>query len=407
MNNLIKTKLAEVADVKLSNVDKKFHSNEIKVRLCNYTDVYKNAFIDSRKAKFFMLASCNQNEYDNFRLIEGQVAITKDSETRDDIGVSTYISESFDDVVLGYHTSLITPNKKFLNGKYLHYWLNTKQSKNYFENNAGGSGQRCTLPIDIIKALPLQLPTIEMQDKIASLLFNIDTKTELNNQIISNLEAFSKFIFDYWFVQYDFPNKNGDPYKRSGGKMLWNKELKREIPEGWEVKSVKDLMLRYSDKSNHIESKLILNSGKYPVITQDNGDFIAGYTNEENPIEDIPLLIFGDHSCTIRYIDFPFFRGADGTQILRFSNELVLYMLLYLQKIIPQITGYGKYERHFKYLKEFRVVVPPSQNLNDFFSLIKPMYDKINKSRFESQLCASYRDWLLPMLMNGQVISNI
>ena len=125
MINWRKITLDKVADVKLSNVDKKSNPQEKIVRLCNYTDVYKNAFINSMKAKTFMVATCNNNEFENFKLKKGQVAITKDSETRDDIGVSTYISENFDDVVLGYHTCLITPNENYLNGKFLHYWLNT------------------------------------------------------------------------------------------------------------------------------------------------------------------------------------------------------------------------------------------------------------------------------------------
>ncbi len=109
-------KLIDVADVKLSNVDKKTKLNEREIRLCNYTDVYKNSFINSDKAEDFMIASCNDNEYEKFILRKGQVAITKDSEKPNDIGIPTYIAEDFDDVVLGYHLSLITPDEDKLDG---------------------------------------------------------------------------------------------------------------------------------------------------------------------------------------------------------------------------------------------------------------------------------------------------
>ncbi|WP_209389132.1 restriction endonuclease subunit S [Chryseobacterium sp. RR2-3-20] len=180
-------KLGEIADVKLSNVDKKTNSDEISVRLCNYTDVYKNDFINAHKAETFMVASCNDNEFEKFILRKGQVAITKDSEKRDDIGISTYISEDFEDVVLGYHLSLITPNENHLDGRFLHYWFNTQLAKTYFENNAGGSGQRCTLPIDIIKSIPVHLPEIEIQKRISSILSKLEKKIEINNRINDNL----------------------------------------------------------------------------------------------------------------------------------------------------------------------------------------------------------------------------
>ena len=238
MSNWKQQKLGIVADVKLSNVDKLTIENERVVRLCNYTDVYKNSFINNEKSKSFMLASCNENEYEKFILKKGQVAITKDSETPNDIGVSTYISEDFEDVVLGYHLALITPDNDKLNGQFLHYWLNTKQAKRYFENNAGGSGQRCTLVLDCIKSTPLYLPKLSTQAKIAKVLSDLDAKIELNNRINRELEAMAKTLYDYWFVQFDFPNEQGKPYKSSGGKMVYNAELKREIPEGWEVKTI-------------------------------------------------------------------------------------------------------------------------------------------------------------------------
>jgi len=403
MNNWKQQNLGIVADVKLSNVDKLTIENERVVRLCNYTDVYKNSFINQEKSESFMLASCNENEYEKFILKKGQVAITKDSETPNDIGVSTYISEDFEDVVLGYHLALITPDNDKLNGQFLHYWLNTKQAKRYFENNAGGSGQRCTLVLDCIKSTPLYLPKLSTQAKIAKVLSDLDTKIELNNRINRELEAMAKTLYDYWFVQFDFPNADGKPYKSSGGKMVYNAELKREIPEGWEVKNIGSIILKRTDKTTSIESKNILNEGLYPVITQDNGDFISGFTNKNNPITDLPLIVFGDHSCTLRYIDFPFLRGADGTQIMYFEADLTIYVYLFLQKIITQIPGYGKYERHYKYLKEFNIVIPNAKYLREFQKIVEPIFNKISKSRFQNQHLTALRDWLLPMLMNGQV----
>ena len=117
----------------------------------------------------------------------------------------------------------------------------------------------------------------------------------------------------------------------------------------------------------------------------------------------IPLIIFGDHSCTLRYVNFPFFRGADGTQILNFGSSLVFYIYLFLESVIIQIPNYGKYERHFKYIKDLKVVIPPKNNLINFQSQIQSSLDKIEIIRQENQKLTELRDWLLPMLMNGQV----
>jgi len=106
----------------------------------------------------------------------------------------------------------------------------------------------------------------------------------------------------------------------------------------------------------------------------------------------------------LRYVDFPFFRGADGTQIMNFNKNLTIYIYLFLQNTISQIPNYGKYERHYKYLKEFQIVVPESGCLINFQTRIKPIFEKISQSRHENQKLSELRDFLLPMLMNGQVV---
>src|SRR5690606_17038848 len=173
MNNWQKVKLIDVADIKLSSIDKKTKAGERKVRLCNYTDVYNNSYINNDLVDDFMIASCSESDFEKFILKKGQVAITKDSEKTDDIGIPTYVSEDFENVVLGYHLSLITPNEDKLDGKFLNYWLKTNYAKRYFENNATGSGQRCTLVLDVIKSIPIYLPSLSVQKQIAKVLFDL------------------------------------------------------------------------------------------------------------------------------------------------------------------------------------------------------------------------------------------
>lgn len=184
---LKKYKLGDIANVEISGVDKKCIAGELSVRLCNFVDVYRNWAITSEMVEGFMVATARQAEIERFTIKKGQVALTKDSETRDDIGISTYIADDFDDVVLGYHNALITPNHKFLNGKYLNALLHTDYAKKYFANNASGSGQRYALSVDALNSFPVLLPSLEEQEKIGNIFSYIDRKILLNRAINQNL----------------------------------------------------------------------------------------------------------------------------------------------------------------------------------------------------------------------------
>lgn len=237
-----KCKLGDVASVIISNVDKKSNENEIKVKLCNFTDVYYNWAITLRDEPKLMIATATNNEICKYKLHKGDVAITKDSETKEDIGQSTLIADEIPDMLLGYHCALIRPNTDKLLGAYLNAVLHTKLATRYFELNASGSGQRYTLSVDAINDFQLYLPSINEQERISKILTDIDRKIENNTCINDNLAQQAKLLYDYWFTQFDFPDENDKPYRSSGGQMVWNNLLKKKIPLGWEVKTLSELL---------------------------------------------------------------------------------------------------------------------------------------------------------------------
>jgi restriction modification system DNA specificity domain protein len=148
----------DIATVEISSVDKKTKEGEVTVCLCNFTDVYYNWAITKGKHGRFMEATANKKEISRFLLKKGQVALTKDSETRFDIGIATYIADDFEDVVLGYHCALITPDETKVVGCYLNAFLHSSMSCKYFANSASGSGQRYTLSIQTIEDMLILLP---------------------------------------------------------------------------------------------------------------------------------------------------------------------------------------------------------------------------------------------------------
>ena len=214
----------------------------------------------------------------------------------------------------------------------------------------------------------------------------------------------AKQLYDYWFVQFDFPNEEGKPYKSSGGEMVWNEKLKREIPKGWNSVVIGDILDKYPVTKRY-ETKEYLPKGKYPII--DQGDsYIVGFTNErENLLVRHPAVLFGDHSTKVKFLDFDFARGADGTQILYSSIPEVSQYYLYLALKSMSIPNPG-YSRHFKYLKEMPIIAPSIDVAIAFSEIVTPLYKQWTNNVFGNIELTKQRDELLPLLMNGQATVN-
>ena len=222
--------------------------------------------------------------------------------------------------------------------------------------------------------------------------------------INQNLEAMAKQLYDYWFVQFDFPNEEGKTYKSSGEVMVYNERLRREIPQGWSTMPISEILDKYPTTKRY-ETKEYLSCGKYPII--DQGDsYIVGFTNEvDHLLTRHPAVLFGDHSTKVKFLDFEFARGADGTQILYSSSEAVSQYYLYLAVSALQIPNPG-YSRHFKYLKELPIIIPDLKIANKFKNIVKPLFEEWTKNIFCNIELTKQRNELLPLLMNGQVSVN-
>lgn len=399
---LKKYRLKDVAKVEISGVDKKKTEGETLVKLCNFTDVYHNWAITRDLESTFMLASANANELSKFSIKKGQVAFTKDSETRDDIGIPTYIADDFDNVVLGYHCALITPDESKVLGKYINAFMHTSFIQKYFENNASGSGQRYTLSIETMENMPLLLPSIEEQEHIAGLLSNIDRKISLNRQINRNLEALAKQIYDYWFVQFDFPDENGRPYKSSGGKMVWNEVLKRDVPEGWNNTTLGEFCVMYQPQT--IGTDNLLEKGQYRVYGA-NG-VVGMYDNFNHKNSEIAMACRGS-SCGTLNRTMPYSWITGNAMVIQMkdstiNNEFIKQAIAYVN-ISGAITGSGQPQLTRENLSSIVCIKPSKQVLQYFSKKIEPIVQAQLQIIEENTFIARHRDELLPLLMNGQV----
>ena len=412
-----KYKLSELASVDISGVDKKSYEGEKPVRLCNFTDVYKNWAITEYHYPSFMKATAKDRDIEKFKIKKGQVAITKDSETRDDIGIPTYIADNFDDVILGYHCALITPNDA-LDGKYLNAYLNSKMAKKYFEGYASGSGQRYTLTLDSINDIQIWMPDIEDQRKLSKILNDIDKKIAINTRMNAELEAMAKQLYDYWFVQFDFPDENGKPYKSSGGKMVYNPTLKREIPAGWEVRNLFYIANYYNGLAcqNYRPSE---GEDSLPVIkiTEMHNGFTSETERASSNIPTEAIIENGDvlfaWSASLEVMLWGLGKGALNQHIFKVTSNNGFPKSFYFYQLLEYVGHFKKIAEAKKttmghitkdHLEQSQIVIPPTTDLpNQLEEKLVPIMDKIVSLSSERIYLTHLRDSLLPMLMNGQV----
>ena len=366
-----------------------------------------------------MEATARQTEINKFTIKKGQVVLTKDSETRDDIGISTYIADDFDDVVLGYHNALITPNPKLLNGKYLNALFHTDYSKRYFAFNASGSGQRYALSGEALNSFPVLLPpTLKEQEAIGNFFSLIDRKISLNRAINQNLEAMAKQLYDYWFVQFDFPNEEGKPYKSSGGEMVWNEKLKREIPEGWNIAKLENSFQVVSDKAKKEDIQHLLYA-PIEVLPRKQMSF-----HDTAPIENAVSglckfekgnILLSNRRVYFHKVCIAPFDGVtrDTVIVLKAINESTLgfdYQIINSEYFISYATkfSYGSEQPVLSWqdAKNYYYAKPNNETAKKYSNCVAPLINKVLEVQNELRELTKQRDELLPLLMNGQVSVN-
>lgn len=280
---------------------------------------------------------------------------------------------------------------------------------------------------DMFKSIVIPVPSKCIQIKIAKTYNELSGKIENNNKINAELESMAKTIYDYWFLQFEFPNEEGKPYKSSGGKMVWNEELKCEIPEGWEV----------SDLSKYInvirgvayDTEDITNqetAGYIPLLKSNNlqndrlilDDIV--YVKKENVAEDQILennSIFVTMSSgstehvgktAIIFYDMPYTYGAFCSKINikpKYRGFISMFFLsdYFKKKIRTIVVGTSIKNINNSHLTGNTLAFPNEDILGKFEKIIAPIFDKEGEIIKENQELASLRDFLLPMLMNGQI----
>ncbi|MFS9089427.1 restriction endonuclease subunit S [Streptococcus infantis] len=320
-----------------------------------------------------------------------------------------YVNESFWTVDTMYYAVV---NDKFADAFYLYSYL----SQLDLSNLDSGS----TLPSmtkSAYESIVVKLPDLKIQKAVATILFNIRKKLETNNQINQELEAMAKTLYDYWFVQFDFPDQNGKPYKSSGGKMVYHPELKREIPEGWGVDSLWNIANFYNGLAMQ-KYRPDTNEDDYlPVIKI--REMMNGFSKDtEKARLDIPteaVVERGDilfsWSATLEVIIWGKEKGALNQHIFKVTSDTYPKSFIYFElksylKVFKSIAELRKTTMgHITqdHLKQAKIVVPPIEIISKIDAQLQHIMSQQQILENQNQQLTQLRDWLLPMLMNGQV----
>ena len=312
-----------------------------------------------------------------------------------------FIETNDDTLIVSSGFAVLSPNETIVNPKYLYYFLTQENITNYLQTIAEGAttSYPSIKPIDIAN-LQINLPPLSEQQQIADFLSSLDAKISVNDKINKELEAMSQTLYNYWFIQFDFPNKEGNPYKSNGGEMIWNEELKREIPKGWEVKKVANLVPVLTGKR---DANFATTDGQYKFFTCSQEPSQC----DEYEFEGNAILIAGNGDFNVKTYTGKF-NAYQRTYVLIPENSCYYgYLAQLLSRNISSFknSSQGSIVKFIKKgdIENIPVLIPNDLKLLEQFNMILNM---IHANRQQNEELLHLRKFLLSMLMNSQIKLN-
>lgn len=307
---------------------------------------------------------------------------------RGDVGKCAFASEREIGWICGTGCLKVSVDREKADPQFIFYQLQKAETIGWVINHAVGSTM-LNLNTSILSAVPIDVPEIETQRKIVKILSSYDSLIKNNQKQIKLLEEAAQRLYKEWFVDLRFPGYE-------------DVEVVDGVPEGWKKEHIGDLIKKVT-RTKQIKTAEYLPEGTFPIIDQSR-DFVAGYTNDQEAVVDMgcPVIVFGDHTRILKYIQFPFAKGADGTQLIISNNENMPQSLLYSSLVAVDLSNYH-YARHFKYLKAENILVPSREIAKEFDWYVSPMLLQIQQLRNMENKATEARDRLLPKLMSGEI----
>ena len=351
-----------------------------------FSNIFNNWFLPDQLES---LVQTTDKEREACSIKAGDVFITRTSETMDELGMSSVALKDYPNATYNGFTKRLRPITNRVNPRYIGYYLRTPKFRGQFMAFSSMT-TRASLANNDLLNMEVELPSMEIQHRIATILSRYDSLIENYQKQIKLLEEAAQRLYKEWFIDLHFPGHE-------------NTNIIDGVPEEWEKKKVGELIAKVP-RAKQIPTKDYQEKGSIPVIDQSR-DYIAGYTDDEESkvVSNEPYIVFGDHTRILKYVPFPFAKGADGTQLIMSNNlDLMPQCLLFASLVNVDLSNYS-YARHFKYLKEEEILVPTASIATIFSKYVAKWYAKIQQNREQLQLLIEARDRLLPKLMNGEI----
>lgn len=362
------------------------------------------------------LMDSSEKEQESYSIKEGDIFLTRTSEVIDELGMSSVALKEYPQATYSGFLKRLRPKQTNVTyAKYMAFYLRSKLFRKTMTNNAVLT-LRASLNEQIFSYLQLILPEYSEQVKFGNLLYSLNQKIEINNRINAELEAMAKTLYDYWFVQFDFPDENGKPYKSSGGKMVYSKALKREIPAGWEVFNLNKLVdlikgnISPSEVDRNIPYVGLEHISRKSIVLS-NWSTPEDISSEKTKFKKNDIL-FGKIRPYFHKVAAALFDGITSTDTIVLRAKQINYYGLALETVFSEkfieaatqgATGSKMPRADWNVLQSYKVAIPNNDLLDAYQKIFNIALRKIELSVMENQRLAELRDWLLPMLMNGQV----
>lgn len=320
----------------------------------------------------------------------GDILFVRSNGNRDLVGRCMLIDKNILSTFSGFCIRLRINDKNTYNPYFFTYHFKAPLFRKSIAGSAIGANIQ-NLSQNRLGNYELNIPEYFIQCRIAEIIFRYDSLIENYQKQIKLLEEAAQRLYKEWFVDLRFPG-----YEKT--------KIVDGVPEGWEKKKVGDLLCKVQ-RTRQVPATYYQRTGLIPIIDQGK-DYIAGYTNDNGclvKVDDIPYIIFGDHTRILKYINFSFAKGADGVQLIMSNNHRRMpQSLLYASLVNIDLSNYS-YARHFKYLKE-QVILLPSEDLSrKYDDVVSFFYRDIKNLRKQMCNITEARDRLLPKLMSGEI----
>ena len=377
----------------------------------SFSTVFNNYFLPEELPD---LMDTSLKEQEIFSVKKDDVFITRTSETVDALAMSCVAVKDYPKATFSGFVKRLRPKTTgIVYSKYIAFFLRSKYFRKVLDCNTIMT-LRASFNEDMFSFLYLYLPDYEEQVRIGDLLYKMEMKIRTNNKINDNLEQQARLLYDYWFTQFDFPDENGKPYCSSGGKMVWNEQLKRNIPENWNVVPLLKLV-SWESNSQPPKSEFVYEPKEDYVRFIQNRDYDSDThityiprTKNLSIVDRFDILMdkYGDAGA-VRYGIEGAFNVALGKICVHNPNyrEYIRSFLgsdgiyKFLHKSCMASTRASLSEANLAILN---VVVPDEKIILDYENFLHKIRVSILKNKDETVELINLRDWLLPMLMNGQ-----